>query len=152
MHAQSPGASEKEIKQAYYRVMRACHPDVAVSLDEDDDGEAGEVCVFVNDIYEVPCFRMHVLPCSQRAFSFFGALAQCVVCMQTLMDAERRAAYDAIAGFSGGAVNPFSDRSYERNQVLLMTLAGFRRSMAGCKKQSSSAPNGPLSCATCRCL
>ena len=33
------------------------------------------------------------------------------------MDAEKRAAYDAIAGFSGGATNPFYDRSYERNQV-----------------------------------
>ena len=54
LHAvQSPDASEREIKQAYYKVMRACHPDVAVSLDEEDDGEAAEVCVFVNDIYEV---------------------------------------------------------------------------------------------------
>ena len=51
--AQSPDASEREIKQAYYKVMRACHPDVAMSLDEEDDGEAAEVCVFVNDIYEV---------------------------------------------------------------------------------------------------
>ena len=53
---QAPGASEKEIKAAYYRIMRACHPDVVVSLDEEDDGsEAQEVCVFVNDIYEVCC-------------------------------------------------------------------------------------------------
>ena len=36
---------------------------------------------------------------------------------QTLMDTEKRAAYDAIAGFSGGAVNPFHDTSYERSQV-----------------------------------
>ena len=38
---QAPGASEKEIKAAYYRIMRACHPDVVVSLDEEDDGERG---------------------------------------------------------------------------------------------------------------
>lgn len=51
---QSPTASQREIKQAYYRIMRACHPDVVVSLDEEDDGDdAAEVCVFVNDIYEV---------------------------------------------------------------------------------------------------
>ena len=75
MYAQSPGATEKEIKQAYYRVMRACHPDVAVSLDEEDDGEAGEVCVFVNDIYEVragaACMRrphpQHALVAASRS-------------------------------------------------------------------------------------
>lgn len=38
--------------------------------------------------------------------------------MQTLMDKEKREAYDAIAGFSGTAMNPFHDTKYERNQVL----------------------------------
>jgi ferredoxin len=37
--------------------------------------------------------------------------------MQTLMDPERRASYDAIAGFSGNSVNPFNDTAYERNKV-----------------------------------
>lgn len=50
---QTPDASEKEIKQAYYRVMRACHPDVVSVEGEDDESSAEEVCVFVNDIYEV---------------------------------------------------------------------------------------------------
>ena len=38
------------------------------------------------------------------------------------MDREKREAYDAIAGFSGGAVNPFNDTSYERNQVRHCTV------------------------------
>ncbi len=33
------------------------------------------------------------------------------------MDREKREAYDAIAGFSGNALNPFYDTSYERSQV-----------------------------------
>lgn len=34
--------------------MRACHPDVVGPIDDQDEGEdAAEVCVFVNDIYEV---------------------------------------------------------------------------------------------------
>ena len=37
--------------------------------------------------------------------------------MQTLMDKEKRAAYDALAGFTGGAVNPFVDAVYERDHV-----------------------------------
>jgi hypothetical protein len=38
------------------------------------------------------------------------------------MDKEKREAYDAIAGFTGGAVNPFYDASYERNQVRRYTM------------------------------
>lgn len=54
VYLQTPDASQKEIKQAYYRVMRACHPDVIGREDEgEEDGSAEEVCVFVNDIYEV---------------------------------------------------------------------------------------------------
>ena len=49
------------------------------------------------------------------AFDQAGVTGPAVV--QTLMDAEKRAAYDAIAGFSGGAINPFHDTSFERNQV-----------------------------------
>jgi hypothetical protein len=33
------------------------------------------------------------------------------------MDVERRAYYDAIAGFQVGGVNPFDDASYERDMV-----------------------------------
>ena len=33
------------------------------------------------------------------------------------MDKEKRAAYDALAGFTGGAVNPFVDAAYERDHV-----------------------------------
>jgi hypothetical protein len=55
---QSPSANEREIKQAYYRIMRACHPDVVGSLDdEEEEDDAAEVCVFVNDIYEVSWLR-----------------------------------------------------------------------------------------------
>ena len=37
--------------------------------------------------------------------------------LQTLKHPDRRAAYDAIAGISGDAVNPFTDDSYERDQA-----------------------------------
>lgn len=36
---------------------------------------------------------------------------------QTLSDPEKRMAYDAIAGYEIGGVNPFVDTSYERDQV-----------------------------------
>ena len=39
--------------------------------------------------------------------------------MQTLKHPDKRAAYDAIVGISGDAVNPFSDGSYERDQVIV---------------------------------
>ena len=48
---QSPRATQKEIKQAYYNIMRSCHPDVAgasVSADEEDDGSTDDVCAFIN--------------------------------------------------------------------------------------------------------
>jgi hypothetical protein len=37
--------------------------------------------------------------------------------LQTLSDPEMRAAYDAIAGFQVGGVNPFRDPSYEKDMV-----------------------------------
>jgi len=36
---------------------------------------------------------------------------------QTLLDPEKRAAYDALAGFTHGAVNPFVDAAYEQDHV-----------------------------------
>ena len=37
--------------------------------------------------------------------------------MQTLMDADKRAAYDALMGFTSGAINPFNDRSHAADKV-----------------------------------
>jgi hypothetical protein len=36
---------------------------------------------------------------------------------QTLADSEARALYDAVAGLSEGAVNPFTDTSFPADQV-----------------------------------
>jgi hypothetical protein len=36
---------------------------------------------------------------------------------QTLTDPDKRALYDALVGFSEGAVNPFMDASYPADQV-----------------------------------
>ena len=40
-----------------------------------------------------------------------------VLLVQTLKHADRRAAYDAVVGISGDAINPFTDTSFERDQV-----------------------------------
>ena len=81
---QEPGASEKEIKAAYYRIMRACHPDVVVSLDEEDDGsDAQEVCVFVNDIYEV-C-SLHPCVVAADVLEHACECAAPLACMQALL-------------------------------------------------------------------
>ena len=48
--------------------------------------------------------------------SFIGCLL-----VQTLKHSDRRAAYDAIVGISGDAINPFTDTSFERDQVLQYT-------------------------------
>ena len=37
--------------------------------------------------------------------------------LQTLKHPEKRAAYDAIVGLSGDAINPFTDTAFERDQV-----------------------------------
>ena len=44
---------------------------------------------------------------------------------QTLMDPDKRAAYDEIAGFSDDAVNPFFDTSYPSDQVPTATVRYF---------------------------
>lgn len=37
--------------------------------------------------------------------------------VQTLMDPDKRAAYDALMGFTSGAINPFNDRSHAADKV-----------------------------------
>lgn len=44
----SPGASAKELKQAYYGMMRECHPD----LSGDDEDSSTQFCMMINEIYE----------------------------------------------------------------------------------------------------
>jgi len=44
------------------------------------------------------------------------AFIRCLL-VQTLKHSDRRAAYDAIVGISGDAINPFTDTSFERDQV-----------------------------------
>lgn len=41
----------------------------------------------------------------------------CLSVMQTLMDPERRATYDALAGFSANSINPFADATLPADQV-----------------------------------
>jgi DnaJ-class molecular chaperone len=45
---QSPDAEERDIKRAYYSIMRDCHPDQS-----GDNEEANEFCKMLNEIYEV---------------------------------------------------------------------------------------------------
>ncbi|KAL4428109.1 hypothetical protein ABPG75_002198 [Micractinium tetrahymenae] len=47
---------------------------------------------------------------------------------ETLIDPEKRAAYDSIAGFQIGGVNPFMDTTYERDMVFVdeFTCIGCR--------------------------
>lgn len=69
---QSPRATQKEIKQAYYNIMRSCHPDVAgasMSADEEDDGSADDVCAFINAaVMEVQSSLNVPLPSSPSHF------------------------------------------------------------------------------------
>ena len=44
---QSPRADVKEIKLAYYSIMKDCHPDLS------GDEESTEFCMLLNEIYEV---------------------------------------------------------------------------------------------------
>ena len=42
-----------------------------------------------------------------------------LMCVQTLMDPDKRAAYDALMGFTSGAMNPFNDKSYTPDKVFV---------------------------------
>lgn len=44
-------------------------------------------------------------------------LSPLLVSLQTLMDPERRATYDALAGFSANSINPFADTTLPADQV-----------------------------------
>eukprot|EP00210_Caulerpa_lentillifera_P005564 g5322.t2 len=70
------------------------------------DDDATEFCIFLNEVYE------------------------------TLMDPEKRAAYDGIAGFQYNAVNPFYDDSYPANQVFVdeFTCIGCQNCINVCPK------------------
>ena len=43
----------------------------------------------------------------------------CLFSMQTLMDADKRAAYDALMGFTSGAINPFNDSTHAADKVTM---------------------------------
>ncbi|KAG2486330.1 hypothetical protein HYH03_015034 [Edaphochlamys debaryana] len=112
----SPLADTKEIKRAYYSMMRTCHPDLSragsgslaslSSLASYDDVEATEFCKLLNEIYE------------------------------TLTDPNRRALYDELAGFSAESVNPFLDDRYAADRVFVdeFTCIGCRNCNNVCPK------------------
>jgi hypothetical protein len=58
------------------------------------------------------CVVLLCAPCNTVSHTFFF-----FCCMQTLMDPDRRATYDALAGFSASSINPFADVSLPADQV-----------------------------------
>lgn len=80
-----PTARPREIKQAYYNLMREHHPDQATNSGFDSTA----FCALLNQIH------------------------------QTLSDPDARAMYDAVAGFSVDAVNPFTDTSFPANEIFV---------------------------------
>ena len=72
--------------------------------------------------------------------------------VQTLLDPEKRAAYDALAGFTQGAVNPFVDAAYERDHVRRLTskqAAGGgpkRRLGLSCRALQAGLQGGASAC------
>lgn len=86
----------------------------------------------VTDCNNQACIRARV-PAVNRQFSVPLQSPWCwrltlLPPMQTLMDAEKRAAYDALMGFTSGAINPFNDRSHTPDKVRL----GFPPSIHAC--------------------
>lgn len=95
----SPTATAKDVKRAYYGLMREVHPD------RNSDDLSHELCTLLNEIYE------------------------------TLADPEKRATYDAIAGFAVDSVNPWKDNSYPPDQVFVDEV-----SCIGCGKCVRACP------------
>eukprot|EP00879_Flechtneria_rotunda_P006831 GHRR01007176.1.p1 GENE.GHRR01007176.1~~GHRR01007176.1.p1 ORF type:complete len:277 (+),score=102.75 GHRR01007176.1:433-1263(+) len=88
--------------------MRQYHPDQAAASSSSSSGDGfdtNEFCVLLNEIYK------------------------------TLSDPEARAMYDAIAGFSANAINPFHDTSYPADQVFVDEV-----SCIGCGKCVRACP------------
>uniref|UniRef100_A0A383W798 J domain-containing protein n=1 Tax=Tetradesmus obliquus TaxID=3088 RepID=A0A383W798_TETOB len=111
-----PAADLKSIKSAYYSMMRLYHPDQhGTSSGSSTDGDAtdsidtNEFCALLNEIYT------------------------------TLSNPEAREMYDAIAGFSANALNPFMDTSYPADQVFVDEV-----SCIGCGKCVRSCPSAFL--------
>jgi hypothetical protein len=76
--------------------------------------------------------------------------------LQTLMDPERRATYDALAGFSANSINPFMDASLPADQVFVdeFTCIGCRNVSGaswGHSTRSSSSSSSFL-CTSCSCF
>lgn len=60
--------------------------------------------------------------------------------MQTLSDPDARAMYDAIAGFSVDAVNPFADASYPADQVFVDEVRGLSERHSSAQLTTCIAP------------
>eukprot|EP00882_Tetradesmus_deserticola_P002356 GHRQ01002514.1.p1 GENE.GHRQ01002514.1~~GHRQ01002514.1.p1 ORF type:complete len:364 (+),score=150.51 GHRQ01002514.1:179-1270(+) len=108
-----PAAESKSIKAAYYSMMRMYHPDQqattsnggSLSGEAEDSVDTNEFCALLNEIYT------------------------------TLSNPEAREMYDAIAGFSASALNPFMDTSYPADQVFVDEV-----SCIGCGKCVRACP------------
>eukprot|EP00197_Chlamydomonas_leiostraca_P007222 CAMPEP_0202865680 /NCGR_PEP_ID=MMETSP1391-20130828/6292_1 /ASSEMBLY_ACC=CAM_ASM_000867 /TAXON_ID=1034604 /ORGANISM="Chlamydomonas leiostraca, Strain SAG 11-49" /LENGTH=356 /DNA_ID=CAMNT_0049545545 /DNA_START=139 /DNA_END=1210 /DNA_ORIENTATION=+ len=102
-------ASAADIKSAYRSLMRALHPDMAHAQaggSEEALSQANALAALLNEIYE------------------------------TLSDPEKRATYDALAGFGGdeSTVNPLMDTRAERDQVFVdeITCIGCGKCVRQC--------------------
>jgi len=62
---------------------------------------------------------------------------------ETLKHPEKRAAYDAIVGLSGNAINPFTDTTFERDQVFVdeLTCIGCHNCTNVCPKTYAMEPD-----------
>ena len=61
------------------------------------------------------CLLLHSVADSGRKAMLL--LSNNLFSMQTLMDADKRAAYDALMGFTSGAINPFNDKTHAADKV-----------------------------------
>jgi ferredoxin len=118
-YQQAPSSSDTDEDADYYKILGVSY---TASTDEikrayrrlakeyhpdvSADDEATEFAMFLNDVY------------------------------QTLSDPDKRTAYDAIAGFEIGGVNPFVDTSYERDQVFVDEFTCI-----GCKNCNNVCPS-----------